>query len=227
MTIFKKNQWPDPVPGMPATRRVSSEEWHAGTVIRVHPDKRRLVWQRDIAILVRENGRSYYEFSTNPDGECIEFSHRKDGNWTVVGKVVSKPELALGERSETSPAAQKVVAPEYPGYHRELPVIPGVHQGDLDTMKVAPNGPGAPVVWLNLAAMKRHLSCSHTAIYAMVKKGLLPQPYKLGSSSRWAAHEVDAWILEKCKSGEAVQKQTGEAKYVRPTRANKNNRIAR
>lgn len=227
MTIFSNGPGIDPVPGMPATRRVSSEEWHAGTVIRVHPDKRRLVWQRDTAILVRENGRSYYEFSANPEGECFEFSLRKDGNWAIVGKIVTKPELALGVRSETSPAAQKLVAPEHPGYQRELPVIPGVHQGDLEAMKVGPNGPGEPVLWLNLEAMKRHLSCSHTAIYAMVKKGLLPHPYKLGSSSRWAAHEVDAWILEKCKNGEAIQKQTDDAKYVRPARVNKNNRIVR
>lgn len=227
MSIFSDGPSIDPVPGMPATRRVSSDEWHAGTVIRVHPDKKRLVWQRDTAVLVRENGKTHFEFSANPDGECFEFSIRKDGCWAIVGKIVSKPELALGVRAETSPAVQKLLAPEHPGYHRELPVIPGVHRGDLEAAKVGPSGMGDPEVWLNLDALKKHLSCSHTAIYVMMKKGMLPMPYKLGKCSRWNAREVDQWILEKCKSGEAVQRQVEEEKYVRPARVQRNHRIVR
>ena len=215
-----------PVPGIAATRYVSKFEWQAGTVIRVHPGQKKLVWQRNTAVLVRENGVTHYEFVDNPDGECIEFSMRKSGNWAMVGKLTDKRELVLGVRSENSPAAQQVVAPENPGYHAEIPKIPGMHVGELEAIKVAPS-PDKPILWMNLAALKEHLSCSHQLVYQMMRKGILPYPYKIGKNNRWNAHEVDQWILEKCKNGEAIQKQVQEEKYVRPARVKKNNRIVR
>lgn len=117
-----------PVPGMAATRYISKSEWQAGTVIRVHPGQKKLVWQRNTAVLVRENGKTHYEFVENPDGECFEFSIRKSGHWAMVGKLTDKRELVLGVRAENSPAAQQAVAPENPGYHAEVPKIPGVHK---------------------------------------------------------------------------------------------------
>jgi len=227
MTIFTQNLNLEPVPGMPATRRVRSDEWHAGTVIRVHQNKKRLVWQRDAAVLVRENDKHYFEFSPNPDGDCFEFSLRKSGAWVMVGKITEKAELALGARAETTPAIQNLVAPDFPGYNQELPVVPGLHRQDLEAMRLAPKDPEKPVLWLTLRDLKSHLSCSHTMIYKMVKNGTLPPPYKLGYCSRWNAHEVDAWILEKCKTGEAVQKQEQEEKYVRSARKINDGRMSR
>lgn len=219
MTIFTQNLGLEPAPGMPATRRVSPDEWHAGTVIRVHPGKKRLVWQRDTAVLVRENGKHHFEFSPNPDGDCLEFSLRKSGVWVMAGQLTEKKALALGVRAETNPTVQEVVAPEFPGYNQDLPVVPGVHRQDLEAIRLAPVGPERPVLWLNLEALQKHLACSHQHVYSMIRKGLLPRPYKLAGCSRWDAREVDEWILEKCKSGEFVQRQTDDAKYVRPARA--------
>lgn len=36
-------------------------------------------------------------------------------------------------------------------------------------------------------------------IYAMIKDGKFPRPYKLGSSSRWKESEVDEWITANLK----------------------------
>lgn len=47
---------------------------------------------------------------------------------------------------------------------------------------------------LRLPDVRDKLKLGRTAIYALVKRGELPQPVKLGTASAWPEHEIDAYI---------------------------------
>lgn len=77
---------------------------HAGTIIEVSKNKKRVVVQRDKAKRVDANGMSdaqTYEFTPDPEGQTWVFSLRKNGRWAQVGETMSGGlRLGIGYRSE-------------------------------------------------------------------------------------------------------------------------------
>ena len=47
---------------------------------------------------------------------------------------------------------------------------------------------------LNIAQVMERLSIRKTAVYALVKRGGLPKPVKIGGSTRWIPEEIEAAI---------------------------------
>lgn len=47
---------------------------------------------------------------------------------------------------------------------------------------------------LNVNQLMQRLTVKKTAVYHMVKCGVLPKPVKIGGSSRWISEEIEAAI---------------------------------
>ncbi len=44
------------------------------------------------------------------------------------------------------------------------------------------------------------LGVSRKAIYSFISRGAIPEPFKLGSLTRWQRREIEAWIKADCPS---------------------------
>ena len=55
--------------------------------------------------------------------------------------------------------------------------------------------------YVGIRELSRALSLSRTGIYALCRRGELPQGIRLGHSRRWNVREVQAWLDGKKKEG--------------------------
>lgn len=53
---------------------------------------------------------------------------------------------------------------------------------------------------IRLPQLLTKVGVGKTAIYALIKEEEFPKPVKLGASSVWPEHEVDAWLTTKLQS---------------------------
>lgn len=54
------------------------------------------------------------------------------------------------------------------------------------------NGERQPIQLIRLREVERILGVGKSTIYAQVQAGKLPKPCKVGASTRWAKHEIEA-----------------------------------
>ena len=54
---------------------------------------------------------------------------------------------------------------------------------------------GHPIELIRLRDVERILGVGKSTIYSQVQSGKLPKPVKVGASTRWARHEVEAVAL--------------------------------
>lgn len=55
--------------------------------------------------------------------------------------------------------------------------------------------PGQPIQLIRLRDVERILGVGKSTVYAQVQAGTLPKPVKVGASTRWAKHEIEAVAL--------------------------------
>lgn len=48
---------------------------------------------------------------------------------------------------------------------------------------------------LRISSLVEKTGIPKSTIYAKMKNGLFPQPYKLGTSSFWKEQEIDEWLM--------------------------------
>lgn len=99
--IYNRMNGIEPKVGLPATEICYSDR-HAGRVVEVAKNGRRLVWQQDTTRRIDSNGFSdaqSYEYEPNPFGRKVRFSRRKDGRWLPVGVPSGNP-LIVGMQNE-------------------------------------------------------------------------------------------------------------------------------
>lgn len=54
---------------------------------------------------------------------------------------------------------------------------------------------GQPIQLIRLRDVERILGIGKSTVYAQVQAGKLPRPVKVGASTRWAKHEIEAVAL--------------------------------
>lgn len=180
----------EPTIGMGATYIASETEMLAGTIIDVSASQKRLVWQKDETILVRDPKNTFFEFYRNENGDTYTFSLRGTGVWLRTGfsSTGKSKILLIGQRKGYSPSIEGIKVPDVP----EPMVSANINQGET---------------WWGIDELKTHLKCSAPTIYRMIRCKNIPAPYKIGKLSRWNAKEVDQFILKNCRTGYLAQLQ--------------------
>lgn len=75
---------------------------------------------------------------------------------------------------------------------RPLQAVPTTRTGPTDEPKL-----------LTLAQVSRRVGLGRTKIYGLIQSGEFPRPVKIGSVSRWATRQVDAWVEQQIAQNEA------------------------
>lgn len=70
----------------------------------------------------------------------------------------------------------------------------------------APNHGNAPNAspLLPLDLLQAYVGFGRSHLYALIARGEFPQPVKIGRSSRWPLHEVEAWIHDRIADRDAI-----------------------
>lgn len=55
---------------------------------------------------------------------------------------------------------------------------------------------GTPTVLIDFKQTSAKVRMGRSRIYALIGEGNFPAPVKIGTSSRWIAHEIDAYIKQ-------------------------------
>jgi predicted DNA-binding transcriptional regulator AlpA len=69
--------------------------------------------------------------------------------------------------------------------------------------------PGRSLSIISAAGVCEKLQISRSQLYAMIKLGLFPRPFKLlpgGRASRWLDAELDDWVLARRESEKGLRK---------------------
>lgn len=91
-----------PAVGAGATLLMWSDR-HAGTIVEVSPNGKRVGFQQDEAIRTDKNGMSdsqTYEYKPNPQAGIQYFTLRKNGAWVREGESMKGTRITIGVRNE-------------------------------------------------------------------------------------------------------------------------------